>query len=268
MGSEMTKDASEIFLSKVAQYSLGFVNPGPPPSVLGSGVLAIIDDMKGILTCAHVATEYANRTEIGLVGFMRDQIQRLRIPLAETQTFYLGEPPWRESGFDLAFTRLPPDVVATIQARWSFLNLLQNSAKFHTGEPKHNKHADAILGLVHDWSEKPITDSGFVTTPMKALLNTGHIASRRNDGMLTFETMEYNQSDLPNSVAGSSGAGLWRLYMTEDQDHNYEFVEMRLLGIASWQIDKTHVACQGIDRIEQAPIPSVQKLTAKPDLAF
>jgi hypothetical protein len=257
----MTKDASDLFLSEVRQYSVGFVIPGPPaPSVLGSGVLAKIDELEGILTCAHVAVQYANRTEIGLVGFLRDQDQRLRIPLGGTKTFNLGETPWTENGYDLAFTALPPNVVSTLKAKWSFLNLARNSAKFYAGEPAHNRHADAILGLIHVWSGEPIVGDGFVTTPMRALLNTGHIVSRRDGGMLTFETMEDNTSELPSRVNGSSGAGVWRLYLNEDQTGNYELVEMRILGIASWQIDKTHLACQGIDRIEQALIPNIRNM--------
>jgi hypothetical protein len=36
-------------------------------------------------------------------------------------------------------------------------------------------------------------------------------------------------------------------------------VSTTLCGIASWQIDQTHIACQGWDRIDQGLIPTIRE---------
>lgn len=123
-------------------------------------------------------------------------------------------------------------------------------------------HQGAVsLGLafkIDEFSEKPFTERGNVTTPMQGVLTPGHIVERKN-GAMTLECMDYNRPVLPKSFGGTSGGGLWRMYLHVAGDGSYEPVQVRLCGVASFQRDATHIVCQGIDRIEQILIPEIQK---------
>jgi hypothetical protein len=88
----MSSDAGDLLLPHIRQFSIGFVLTDPPaPKVLGSGVLLAVGKVSGILTCAHVADEYRNRTEIGLLRFSRDGIvQRQKLMLEGAVTIVIA----------------------------------------------------------------------------------------------------------------------------------------------------------------------------------
>jgi hypothetical protein len=264
-GQERTTDASDLLIPRTRQFTVGFVLTDPPRAKsVGSGVLLRVGGVSGILTCAHVAERYRKREEIGLLRFSRDGIdQRQKLILGETTTLYIeeniGEPPWSNpKAIDLAFTRLPERDVATLSAMCVFLNWEQNVKKFAGGEPKYDTHVDAVFGLVGEFSGKPVTRPGLVTTPMQGVLTPGHIISR-NDGLLTLECMDYNITKLPTSFGGSSGGELWRMYLSVSADKSYAEIETRLCGIASFQLNATEIMCQGFERIEQALVPAINK---------
>jgi hypothetical protein len=76
----MTTNASDLLLPYVRRFTVGFVlNDPPAPRVLGSGVLVSVGHSSGILTCAHVAQAYRNRSEVGIVRFRRDDMQQQQI---------------------------------------------------------------------------------------------------------------------------------------------------------------------------------------------
>ncbi len=217
----MTKDASDLLLPHVRQFTIGFVlNDPPAPRVLGSGVLLMVGNVSGILTCAHVTDELQQRAEIGLLRFNREGImQRQKLALGETTTLVikenLGDPPWSNPhAFDLAFIRLSGQQVATLSAICSFVNYDLNMKMFVDGEPTHRTRVDAVFGLVDEFSEEPVRERGDVTTPMKGVLTPGHVRER-NNGALTLECMDYNVKELPKSFGGTSGGGLWRMYLNQ-----------------------------------------------------
>jgi hypothetical protein len=68
----------------------------------------------------------------------------------------------------------------------------------------------------------------------------------------TLECFEENLPDLPASFGGTSGGGLWRVYVRKREDGSFEAVHHRLIGIASRE-DKglpPRITCQGMGRIE------------------
>jgi hypothetical protein len=261
----MVSDASAILLPHVRRFTVGFVlTDQHAPRVLGSGVLLSVGRVSGILTCAHVAEAYRQQTEIGLLRFSRDEIvQMQKLKLGDTTTLYVeentGEPRWSNpDAIDLAFTELPERVVATLSATCVFLNADKNWKKFCDGEPNHHRHVDAVFGLVDEFSGAPLIGGGLATTPMKGVLTPGHIV-RREKGTMTLECMGYNVPDLPTSFGGTSGGGLWRMYLNDASDGSYEHVETRLCGVATFERDATHIVCQGIERIEQLLVPAIRK---------
>ncbi|MBR0960893.1 hypothetical protein [Bradyrhizobium japonicum] len=186
-----------------------------------------------------------------------------KLMLGGTKTLYIeenvGEPRWSNpDAVDLAFTRLPERDVATLNATCVFLNWDLNYKKFTSGEPKRDAHVDAVFGLVDEFSGEPVRGGGLVTTPMQGVLTPGHVVAR-DKGVMTLECMDYNVRRLPQSFGGTSGGGLWRMYLNVGTDGSYGEVETRLCGLASFQRDATHIACQGIERIEQFLIPAIRQ---------
>jgi len=117
-------------------------------------------------------------------------------------------------------------------------------------------HFDAMLGLVAEFSDTPFVDGSEWISPMLGVLHTGHVCEQ-DHGLLTVEAMNDNLDKLPESFGGMSEGGLWRIYFVENEKES-RIISTTLCGVASWQIDKTHIACQGWDRIEQGLIPAVR----------
>ncbi len=73
------------------------------------------------------------------------------------------------------------------------------------------------------------------------------------------EEVDYNVSLLPRSFGGMSGGGLWRMYLADAPDGSYQALDTRLVGIAAFQRDATHIMCQGVERIEQCLVPAIRQ---------
>jgi hypothetical protein len=256
----MTNDISGVILSHVSNFAVGLVlrDEGAGSKVLGSGVLVSIEGRRGILTCGHVAEAYEKLPEIGLIRFSAGGQQRRMLKLGDTQTIILqSSDTWSEKDLDLAFTYLPPDVASSIESQSVFLNIEKNRTKMEASAPAEGKHADAMLGLVAEFSQKPFVEGQEFISPMRGVLHTGHICNQEN-GLLTFDAMDYNLKELPKSFGGMSGGGLWRIYFVEDEN-GPKLIATILCGVASWQIDDRKIACQGWDRIDQGLIPTVRE---------
>lgn len=256
----MTTDISDAILAHVSNFAVGLVRreEGMGSKVLGSGVLVSIEGRHGILTCGHVAAEYEALPEIGLIRFSAGGNQRRKLKLGETQTIILqSSDTWSEKDLDLAFTYLLPDTASSIETESVFLNIEKNRAKIEADESSIEKHVDAMLGLVAEFSQKPFVEGGEFISPMRGALHTGHVIAQEN-GLLTFDAMNYNLKELPKSFGGMSGGGLWRVYFVEDEK-GARVIDVMLCGVASWQIDGRKIACQGWDRIDQGLIPTVRK---------
>lgn len=259
----MAHDIADAILGHVSNFAVGLVRrmEGTGGStVLGSGVLMSIEGRRGILTAGHVAAAYEKLPEIGLVRFVAGGQQRRMLKLDGTQTIILqSSDTFTESKevLDLAFTQLPPDIAASIEAQGVFLNIERNRTKMEAAPPAEGNHCDAMLGLIAEFSQAPFVEGKDVISPMRGVLHTGHVCAQEN-GLLTVEAMEYNLDKLPQSFGGMSGGGLWRIYFVENEKES-RIVSTTLCGIASWQIDQTHIACQGWDRIDQGLIPTIRE---------
>lgn len=257
----MAHDIGDAILAHVSNFAVGLVRrvEGAGSQVLGSGVLVSLEGRRGILTAGHVADVYRDLPEVGLARFVAGNQQRRILPLGDTQTIIMESSDSFKDGkevLDLAFTQLTPDLAASIGAQGVFLNLEKNRTKMEAAPPDEGQHCDAMLGLVAEFSGQPFIDGTEWISPMLGVLHTGHICAQEN-GLLTVEAMDYNLDKLPQSFGGMSGGGLWRVYFVENEKES-RIVSTTFCGIASWQIDKTHIACQGWDRIDQMLIPTVR----------
>ncbi len=150
-----------------------------------------------------------------------------------------------------------PEAVSSIKSQNVFLNIEKNRVKIEAREPAERKYADAMLGLVAEFSEKSFVEGKQLISPMRGVLHTGYAQTQEN-GLLVFDAMDYNLNELPKNFGGMSGAGVWRVYTNDDED-DPTITKIMLCGIASFQKDARKIACQGWDRIDQGLIPKIRE---------
>jgi hypothetical protein len=70
------------------------------------------------------------------------------------------------------------------------------------------------------------------TTMLKGVLTSG-VPQDFGALNITLECFRQNIPDLPSSFGGTSGGGLWRVYVRKLEDESFDAVHHRLIGIAS-----------------------------------
>lgn len=111
--------------------------------------------------------------------------------------------------------------------------------------------AYSVFGLVEAFTGATTRQDGTATTMLKGVLTSG---IPRDVGPLntTLECFKQNLPDLSDSLGGTSGGGLWRVYVRKQHDGSFGAVHYRLIGIASHEDGQPpdRIICQGMGRIE------------------
>ena len=240
-------------LDRVKQFTIGFAIAGDTPAAKGTGVLVKHGELHGILTCAHVDKYLRDlKQPIGLVRFNRGLAQQFgTLDMGRIFSHVAGEEPWTQGDDDISFIRLPPDLVGNIAKDCVFLDAERNFSKPEPDDRSSLIPAHSVFGLVEKFTGATTRQSGMATTLLKGVLTSGVL---RDFGALnaTLECFKENLPDLPDSFGGTSGGGLWRVYVRKGDDGSFEAVHHRLIGIAS-QEDKCsppRITCQGMGRVE------------------
>jgi hypothetical protein len=242
----------------LAQFTVGFVNPdGGNKRLLGafgSGTLVASNQLRGVLTAAHVLDGFRDLDEIALVQFPArgDPPQRVTVPSAYLDSVRIGQGPWSASGPDLAFITLPDWTAELLLAHGAFLNFEKHAelAFTHWAITNPDQKVDAVLGVVREWSNaafeiRPEVFAGVIN----ALHNVGHAAELEPSGefdRLLFTPLPETDIPLPRSYAATSGGGLWRALKTRNISGNT--VTYFLLGVAFYENTaegSSTITCQG-----------------------
>jgi hypothetical protein len=250
----MLQEVADVTLNKVKHFTIGFAVAGEEPAAKGSGVLVRHGDLFGILTCAHVIIECLDKLKapVGLVRFNRELTEQFGIlNINEVGRYAAGEKPWTDG--DIAFIHLPPHLVGNIAKDCVFLDAEKNFTKPEPdaalGSPLIRVHS--VFGLVEDFTGPTTRKNGRATTLLRGVLTSGALRDL-NAMNATLECYQENLPDLPKSFGGTSGGGLWRVYLRKRQDGSLEALHHRLIGIASREDRGTppRITCQGLGRIE------------------
>jgi hypothetical protein len=243
---------ADAVLGKVKHYTVGFAVVGETPAAKGSGVLIKHGERHGILTCTHV-DQYLRtlKRPIGIVRLNRGLAQQsATLEMDEVFSYAAGEAPWE--GDDIAFIHLPPHLVGNIEKDCVFLDADKNFTKPQPEDYSSLLQLHSVFGLVEEFTGATTRQGGRATTLLKGVLTSGVL--RDFDKLnATLECFKENIAYLPSSFGGTSGGGLWRVYMRKHDDGSLEAVHHRLIGIASREnIDCSppRITCQGIGRIE------------------
>jgi hypothetical protein len=223
------------------------------PAAKGSGVLIKHGERYGILTCAHVDKYLRDlKRPVGLVRLNRGLAQQsATLEMDEVFSYAAGEAPWRAGEEDIAFIHLPPHLAGNVAKDCVFLDADKNFAKPQPGDYSSLIQAYSVFGLVEEFTGATTRQDGRATTLLKGVLTSGALLEF---GALTatLECFKENLPDLPTSFGGTSGGGLWRVYLRKRNDGNFEAAHYRLIGIASNE-DRgapPRITCQAVGRIE------------------
>jgi len=249
----MPEDVAGAVLDKVKHFTIGFGRAGDTPAAKGTGVLIRHGELHGILTCAHV-DKYLRELKqpVGLVRLNRGLAQQFgTIDMEEVFSYAAGEEPWTKGGEDISFIHLPPDLVGNIAKDCVFLDAEKNFSKPEPDDRSSLIQAHSVFGLVEQFTGATTRQTGRATTLLRGVLTSGVL--RDFEALTaTLECFKENLPDLPDSFGGTSGGGLWRVYVRKRDDGSFEAIHHRLIGIAS-QEDKSsppRITCQGMGRVE------------------
>jgi hypothetical protein len=250
----MLTEIADATLNKVKHFTVGFGRAGEEPTAKGSGVLVKHGELTGILTCAHV-DKYLRELKgpVGLVRLNRGPMEQFgALNMEEVDSYVAGEEPWPAGGEDLAFIHLPPHLVGDIAKDCVFLDAEKNFTKPQPEDCSPLIQVHAVFGLVESFTGGTTRQDGRAMTLLKGVLTSG-ILRDFTALSATLECFEENLPDLPDSFGGTSGGGLWRVYVRKREDESFEAVHHRLIGIASSEDKGTppRIRCQGIGRIEK-----------------
>jgi hypothetical protein len=252
MTDDDSRKIADATLDKVKQFTIGFGRAGEKPAAKGSGVLVKQGELMGILTCAHVATHLRKlKQPVGLVRLNRGPAEQFGIlNMQEVNSYVAGEEPWPVGSEDIALIHLPSHLVGNIAKDCVFLDMDKNFTK---PEPDDSTlfEAHSVFGLVERFTGATTWQNRMVSTLLKGVLTSG-VLRDVNPLNATLECFAQNLPDLPDSFGGTSGGGLWRVYVRKQEDGSFEAVHHRLIGIASSEDNGTppQITCQGIGRIE------------------
>jgi len=240
--------------------TVGFVRmDGDERVSLGSGTLVKFGRVAGVLTCAHVVkcvVDERRRTTDGFGLFCfsvrGDRPQRLTIRKDAVDSVILGERPDNEYGPDLAFIRLPAVVMASIESLGTGVNGDQHRQWFLSGEPAETVDINHVCGVIHQFTVQGRKVGRVENTWFEGVISKGCLFPESPTGemdRLRFEPIIDPGAIKPTDYGGTSGGGLWRFFLAED---DLSFVQARLHGVAFFQkpIDgEMHIICHGPESV-------------------
>ena len=232
-----------LFVDQIAPFTIGFVKiDSESPSSMGSGTLLQFGPISGILTCAHVAEAVMRETRIGILLFPTkiESLQTYIIATDVIDPLILGSPPWTELGPDIAYLKIPEVELSKFRARASFVNGSLHFERMLSGEPPDCQKLDVVAGVISDWTDSPTLAGRLATVPFNGLLNVGQAIRLVEQPLDLIEFLPSPEGgfELPDSFQGTSGGGLWRLYVKSNENGDFDLEQRRLIGVAFWETSK------------------------------
>lgn len=255
-------------------YCVGFLivdrqRPTGSHSV-GSGTLVDFKGVKGVLTAAHVADAIMALPEFGIMRFSRHKFQAMTCSSSEIDVVLLGGEHAGDPGPDIAFVRLPPRIVANLEATNVFFNPYVRGAALQAGAEAPKPSLRFVTGVVGEESKLLGHQGSEVKTEHTSIIGIGEI-SAYEPGLggidrFEFEVRHHDGFPPPRSYGGVSGGGIWQLNEGDGPLSKY------LMGVAYRETapDATgirRIICQGTNAIYEVLYLAVLDMFAPADAA-
>ena len=240
--------------ASVFDYTVAFFRPIIPPSLLGTGVLALVDGKRFILTARHVADEIKeyDRIAVALSFGKKDFIPW--VPISKNEIFTFGDGRHREEeGPDLSFIILPLGPMGSIAAQKSFFDIgkhKETSLAFaEKGLEEFSQHCYFLQGHPGERSLLSLDGHGATLSFRNYTLivypidyqpagDDGHdyliFPADENEHSRTIDQRPIPTKKRLSSWGGMSGGGVWLLGLRRS-DGKIEFVPPTLFGVCFYQ---------------------------------
>ncbi|MDH0872810.1 hypothetical protein [Agrobacterium pusense] len=242
---------AEIFDAHIAPSTVGFLLlRGKDRVPYGSGTLVKTSTTQGILTCGHVVKELRKEETFGVCLFpvRKNSYQALTLPVNLTAAIaisYYEKECWAP---DIAFIPIPLDDFSSLASKGNVYDLDFGQEKY--GREKATRlGVDVMAGVVWEMTPPSSESESRVVQGVEGLMTVGrgsNIDPENGWDRILFTPEPSSENSLPLSYGGTSGGGVWEVFVTEDGDEK-KFFEKRLSGVAYCQQpgeDRT-VICHG-----------------------
>ena len=148
-----------------------------------------------------------------------------------------------EWGPDIAFLGLAAPFVSTIEARKSFLNLIQQKESLASCPPAIENGLWAVTGMVGEFSEaRPHPETGTIEGHAHGEALFSFVQqSHERDGYDYFDVgANLELPGVPSSFGGVSGGGLWDVHLSMAKSGTISWDGKRYFrGVAFWETEKS-----------------------------
>jgi len=233
----------------ILDWTVGFVKaviiddsqsePEMDAVLAGTGVLVAAGGRHGILTADHVIQNLPKTGPVGLIllGRTGGIDHQFVLEMDFVQKLTLGRGVDESLGPDLGLIVLPAKDVTRLEIWKTFYNLTKRKAKALSIPPEDHAISWVISGLVGEMTEKMTPRDGMKRFSFKGICGPLLVTSARKDTTFDYFAAEVNCGkpfDLPESLGGCSGCGLWQLVLDEHAG-KWTLNEALLGGIAFYQ---------------------------------
>lgn len=261
-GQQVGPAATDEIARHVADYTVSFLrftDKGDEDAVVaGSGTLAIVGGVHGILTAGHVLAKLPSEGDVGVVRFPTEAetFQSLRLKMSDCEKLIISSGEFTRTSPDLGFLRLPASASVALESTNKFLDLDAGRSAMSEAEPSDH-FFDVVVGAVGVWTnDLPAKLSSTRRKGINGLFGVGKIVKRyeaTDVDLFDFKPDERHDELTPPRYNGTSGGGAWRIYLdatSGDEHEPYALKEVRLLGVPFFQFPAPPkgdlvIACQG-----------------------
>ena len=255
--SELPKSLFEDKIKPIIeQYTTALLLDG---EFAGSGTFVRCNDIYGILTAHHIPHNPKNPAmrfnfkasssqNLGLViTNTSDLFQNFSIPMKYMELIDIGDPLSKEYGPDISFIKLlHTGDIGSISARKSFFNIAYNRNDRLKFSLRDQGGVWIIVCCPSEFLEiGSEEEKGFPKTlQLKAFQYVTGITDRYEKNSYDYIELDitYKESkELPESFGGTSGAGVWKVFLKIQPDDTFEnmtFDPPVLSGLVFYQTDK------------------------------
>ena len=252
--NEYPDDAAYAALldSHVVRHTVNFTYESPGEvRAGGSGVLAFIGNVRGVLTCGHVLRAIRSHEVkpgqgllgIGVNAVRGSELQAIKMAfdeIRECPAVVIGGDGGRDNvmGPDLGFLRLPASKWNALSALGSPLDL-QPQIALNAQKPPTDANEYMVLatGVPHEMIGKPTVMYGIDAIPLTTSVLPGVLHNEPPNGVYDRIRLEpAGGENYPKSYEGVSGGGIWGVAFRRE-GKALSIIERRLMGVAYFQTE-------------------------------
>lgn len=260
----VSDESGKLLDAHVATFTAGFVSlKSEMPAPLGSGTLVKTATTQGILTCGHVLAEIKKDDVFGVCLFpvRSKQLQGPKLLVEVTAKHAISLYEKQGDAPDLAFIPIPTVLFSSLLSTANVFDLDQG-AKRYKAPPPSTYGIDVVAGVVGEMTTPASEVGSKRVLSVNGLMNVGkveNLAPENGYDMLLFTPQQEENSASPTTFGGTSGGGLWEVFVNKKEDGGLDFVQKRLAGVAFYEHfdEGMKIKCHGPDSLYKILLPKI-----------